>query len=137
VLHLFEDYIYTLITPETPGTLGMVQWSDTTIRLSLLPGFVPRVINFALIFVIPPRMHSHLTSGNSEIIYTNHSQNLRNRYGTVVKHAYQAASTRVQHLIFKVVSAKPTPHFLIPAAFYYAFKAIRRKYFLRFRGNQW
>ena len=72
---------------------------------------------FALIFLIPPRMHSHLTAGNSETIYTNHYQNLRNRCGTVVKHAHQAASTRVRHLIFKVVCAKPTPHFLIPAAF--------------------
>jgi hypothetical protein len=35
----------------------------------------------------------------------------------VVKRANQAASTRVRHLIFKVVCAKPTPHFLIPAAF--------------------
>ena len=62
-------------------------------------------------------MHSHLTAGNSEIIYTNHYQNLRNRCGTVVKHAHQAASTRVRHLIFQVVCAKPTPHFLILAAF--------------------
>ena len=72
-----------------------------------------------LIFLIPPRLYSHLTAGSSESIYTDHSQDFRIRDGTVVKHGYQAASTRVRHLIFKDVCAKPTPHFLI-TAFYYA-----------------
>ena len=122
MLHLFEDYIYTnhsqnpRNTRYGPVTGYGLQQATTTARVRTPVGkdFTEIVV---LIFLIPRRLYSHLTAGNSETIYTDHSQNLRIRDGTVVKHGYQAATTRVRHLIFKDVCAKPTPHFLIPAAF--------------------
>ena len=118
MLHLFEEYIYTNHSITTRNTrYGPVVRFDlqvvTAARVRTPVGKYSIEI-FALIFLIPPRMHSHLAAGDSENMYTDRSQNHRIRYGTVVKHAYQTASTWVRHLMFIVVCAKPTPHFYIP-----------------------
>ena len=116
MLHLFEDYIYTNHSPKLRNTgygsvtrYGFQQATTTAwVRTPVGKDFTEIVV---LIFLIPPKLYSHLTAGNSETIYTNHSQNLRIIDGTVVKRGYQAASARVRHLTFKDISAKSTPHF--------------------------
>ena len=57
----------------------MVQWSGMTLKLLLPTGLrTPMgkafIKLFALIFKIPPGIHSLLAAGNSEIICTDHSQ---------------------------------------------------------------
>ena len=140
MLHLFEDYIYTNHSQNTSNTrYGPVTGNSplqatTTARVRTPVGKDFTDID-DLIFLIPSRLYSHLTAGNLENMYTDHSQKFRIRDGTVAKHGYDAASTQVRHLIFKDVCAKPTPHFSI-TAFYYALWAIRGKYFLGFRRHQ-
>ena len=99
MLHLFEDYIYTNHSPKLRNTgygsvtrYGFQQATTTAwVRTPVGKDFTEIVV---LIFLIPPKLYSHLTAGNSETIYTNHSQNTRNtRYGPVTGYGLQQATT--------------------------------------------
>jgi hypothetical protein len=90
-----------------------------TFRLSLLPGFEPQLGKIshqectAFLLLVIQRLYTLITpkiSGTDMVQWSSMA-------------AYEAATTWIQHPIFKVVCAKPTPHFLIPA-FYYAFEVI-------------